>query len=105
MLITIDADIGFNGHDMNTVPSAEHLPWPARWLEIDKALRASWPRSSVVVLTHDNLAFSRMCLASLLENTDYPNYELIVVDNASSTAPLKSFSGWQDRSELQGDPK
>jgi GT2 family glycosyltransferase len=91
VLITIDADIGFNGHDMNTVPLPEDLPWPARWAEIDKALRASWPRSSVVVLTHDNLAFSRMCLASLLENTDYPNYELIVVDNASSDGTVEEL--------------
>ena len=46
VLITLDTDIGFNGHDMNTVPLPEDLPWPARWAEIDKALRASWPRAA-----------------------------------------------------------
>jgi GT2 family glycosyltransferase len=94
--ITFDTDIGFNGHDTKTLPLPEDLPWPARWAAIDKALRASWPRASVIVLTHDNLAFSRMCLASLLENTDYPNYELIVVDNASSdgtVAELQRLAG------------
>jgi GT2 family glycosyltransferase len=89
--IAFDADIGFNGHDMKTVPLSADLPWPARWAAIDKALRASWPRASVIVLTHDNLAFSRMCLASLLENTDYPNYELIVVDNASSDGTVEEL--------------
>jgi GT2 family glycosyltransferase len=60
------------------------LSWPARWAALDRAFRAAWPRASVIVLTHDNLAFNRMCLASILENTAYPNYELIVVDNAST---------------------
>jgi GT2 family glycosyltransferase len=89
--IAFDTDISFNGHDTKTVPLSADLPWPARWAAIDKALRASWPRASVIVLTHDNLAFSRMCLASLLENTDYPNYELIVVDNASSDGTVEEL--------------
>jgi GT2 family glycosyltransferase len=67
------------------------MSWPARWAAMDKAIRRSWPRASVVVLTHDNLAFSRMCLASVLENTDYPNYELIVVDNHSSDGTVEEL--------------
>jgi GT2 family glycosyltransferase len=89
--ISFDADISVDGLDWNTVPLPKGLPWPARWAAIDKALRASWPRASVVVLTHDNLAFSRLCLASLLENTEYPNYELIVVDNASSDGTVEEL--------------
>src|SRR5215213_9522194 len=89
--IAFDAEIDLNGHEMITVPLPEDLSWPARWAAIDKALRASWPPASIVVLTHDNLAFSRLCLASLLENTDYPNYELIVVDNASSDGTVEEL--------------
>jgi GT2 family glycosyltransferase len=61
-----------------------HQSWPARWAALDHAFRSSWPRASIVVLTHDNLAFSRMCIASILENTEYPNYELLIIDNAST---------------------
>jgi GT2 family glycosyltransferase len=82
--IVFDEDHGADGYDESVVRLPPGTSWPARWAALDKAIRASWPRASVVVLTHDNLAFSRMCLASVLENTDYPNYELIVVDNASS---------------------
>jgi GT2 family glycosyltransferase len=89
--ISFDAEIGLNDRDTQTVLLPKDLPWPARWAATDKALRASWPRASVVVLTHDNLAFSRMCLASLLENTDYPNYELIVVDNASADGTVEEL--------------
>jgi GT2 family glycosyltransferase len=39
---------------------------------------------SIVVVSYDNLAFTRLCLESILESTDFPGYELIVVDNGSS---------------------
>jgi GT2 family glycosyltransferase len=39
--------------------------------------------SSIVVLTHDGLAFTRLCLESVLANTAEHDFELIVVDNAS----------------------
>jgi GT2 family glycosyltransferase len=43
-----------------------------------------WPRASVVIVTYGNLAFNRACLASIAERTDWPNVEIVVVDNAST---------------------
>jgi GT2 family glycosyltransferase len=40
--------------------------------------------ASVVVVTHDNLAFTRLCLQSVLAYTDGEAFELVVVDNGSS---------------------
>lgn len=79
------------GQSKPSVDIPATLPWPARWAAIDQAVRNSWPRASIVVLTHDNLAFSRMCLASVLENTEYPNYELIVVDNGSRDGTVEQL--------------
>jgi GT2 family glycosyltransferase len=42
------------------------------------------PAASIVVVTHDNLVFTRMCLESVLASTRDREYELIVVDNAST---------------------
>jgi GT2 family glycosyltransferase len=42
------------------------------------------PRVSVIVVTYNNLVFTRMCLGTLLGNTDWPNFEVIVIDNAST---------------------
>src|SRR5688572_2370036 len=42
------------------------------------------PRASVVVVTHNNLLFTKLCLHSVLAQTDDVAYELIVVDNAST---------------------
>src|SRR5439155_13585145 len=38
---------------------------------------------SIIVSTHDSLVLTRLCLESLLANTDYPSYEVVVIDNAS----------------------
>jgi GT2 family glycosyltransferase len=42
------------------------------------------PRTSVVVVTFDNLVFNRMCLESLLHTTRGESCEIIVVDNGST---------------------
>jgi GT2 family glycosyltransferase len=47
-------------------------------------LRAPIRAASVVLVTMDNLVYNRLCLESLLANTDGPDYELIVVDNGST---------------------
>jgi GT2 family glycosyltransferase len=82
LIIDFDVDEP-ESQELNRVPLPPKLAWPSRWGVLNRRFRALWPRASVVVLTHDNLAFSRMCVASILENTEYPNYELIIVDNAS----------------------
>jgi GT2 family glycosyltransferase len=91
-----DLRIGFDVADSEGKPKRTLLlpatkAWPARWAAMDQAIRRSWPRASIVILTHDNLAFSRMCLTSVLENTEYPNYEVIVVDNASSDGTVEDL--------------
>lgn len=89
LLLAFDAP-GGSGQGKR-LPLPADLSWPARWAAIDAALRQTWPKASVIVLTHDNLAFTRLCLASLFENTEYPNYELILVDNASTDGTVKEL--------------
>lgn len=40
--------------------------------------------ASIVVLTYNNLDYTRICLESIFENTRIEEFELIVVDNAST---------------------
>ena len=47
-------------------------------------LRSGNPGASIVVVTHDNLVFTRLCLQSVLANSDGDGFELIVVDNGST---------------------
>jgi GT2 family glycosyltransferase len=59
----------------NPIPIS--LPQPA-------AIRAPSRWASIVIVTIDNLVYTRLCLESLLANTDYPDYEVVVVDNGST---------------------
>ena len=63
----------------------------------DPSARTSIPRVSIVVVTRDNLVFSKLCLESVLANTDYPHYELIVVDNGSGEELLSYLDQLTDR--------
>jgi GT2 family glycosyltransferase len=44
----------------------------------------TWPLVSIVVLNRDGAPMLRRLLRGLVERTDYPRFELILVDNASS---------------------
>ncbi len=63
---------------------ASRHDWQARAQEFYAAVVAMDPLVSVVILTHNNWQFSNACLNSLIQYSDYPNYEIVVVDNAST---------------------
>lgn len=52
------------------------------------------PKVSVIVVTYNNLEFTRACLASLDEHTNYENLEIIVVDNASADGSPAFLENW-----------
>jgi len=61
----------------------------------DDNIKMQMPKVSIIVLTYNNLLFSRLCLKSIFCNTTYQNFEIIVVDNASSDGTslwLKSYA-------------
>lgn len=54
------------------------------------------PRASVIIPTHNKLPLTRLCMESLYCNTNYPHFELIVVDNSSQDGTgtyLESLEG------------
>ena len=62
-------------------PHPDGLPW----------LRVVWPLAaepsvSIIVPTRDHAALLRQIATDVLQRTDYANFELVIVDNASSTA-------------------
>ena len=58
--------------------------WKVRAEQLEDAVRGMFPRVSVIVLTYNNLAFTQACLRSLEANTHCLDWELILVDNAST---------------------
>jgi FkbM family methyltransferase len=52
----------------------------------------NYGKTSIVILTHNQLAYTRACLDSVRNYTDEP-YELILVDNASTDGTVKYLRG------------
>lgn len=64
---------------------ASEQTWSHRGQEFLVALDGvKMPRISVIILTFNNVELTQECIESVLERSDYPNLEVIVVDNASS---------------------
>jgi polysaccharide pyruvyl transferase CsaB len=57
--------------------------WERRFETLAPAVTATFPKASIVVVTYNNLSLNRLCLESLYGRTEWPNFEVIVVDNAS----------------------
>ena len=53
---------------------------------------SKWPKVGILILTYNNFQIDQLCLRSIYCNTTYPNFEVIVVDNASSD----ETPGWLD---------
>ncbi|QTH42334.1 glycosyltransferase [Cohnella sp. LGH] len=59
--------------------------WETRYQEMLSMLHMRfYPRVSLIIVTYNNWAYTKQCLQSVFANSHYPNYEVIVVDNAST---------------------
>ena len=64
---------------------ASKQTWSHRVTDLARAIQQiSLPKISVIALTYNNLNLTKLCLNSLLHWSDYPNLEIIIVDNNSS---------------------
>jgi GT2 family glycosyltransferase len=63
---------------------ARENTWDHRAEELERWIRALYPRVSIVIVTHNGLSYTRLCIASLEHSTDWPNVEILVVDNGST---------------------
>jgi GT2 family glycosyltransferase/glycosyltransferase involved in cell wall biosynthesis len=73
---------------------AAEQTWDDRADKFCRVIRSCLPKVSVVVLCHNNLEFTESCLSSLDQFTLYPNWELIVVDNASQDGTATYLEGY-----------
>lgn len=63
----------------------------------------SQPTASIIILTYNNLEYTRLCLESIYAKTEAPDFEVILVDNASTDgtpAYLKAFAAEKSNVKL-----
>ncbi|MDA3733217.1 glycosyltransferase [Niameybacter massiliensis] len=76
--------------ERDTLKSPEELrefakthDWQARCEVLEDELKQIHPLVSIILVTYNNLHYTKQCMESLLNKTAYPNYEVIIVDNDS----------------------
>jgi len=83
---------GENGSALRPPPSAlearrafaREQTWQRRIEKLERATVAAFPRASIVVVTYNNADINQLCLETLFGRMEWPNFEVIVVDNASA---------------------
>ncbi|TVM36070.1 glycosyltransferase family 2 protein [Oceanidesulfovibrio marinus] len=75
-----------------TSPGYRHIVW----------LPAEWPRISLIIPTRDQAALLGACLRSLLGRTDYPDFEILLVNNRSvEPATFRLFEMYSRHSNVR----
>jgi O-antigen biosynthesis protein len=85
------------GYPTAKVIPADLLPY---WHRIVWPIPEPAPLASVIVPTRDRATLLRNCAQGVLQYTDYPNLELIIVDNESVAPDTLALFG-----ELSADPR
>ncbi len=58
---------------------------------LDPARKKPWPKISIVVPSIDAFELIQALLLDLEEKTDYPDFEIIIVDNGSTDARVRDL--------------
>ena len=61
------------------------------------------PKISVVILSHNKIDYTRTCIHSLLE-TDYPDWELVIVDNGSDDGTVEWLKKFHNEAKNHNIP-
>lgn len=57
--------------------------WKTRYRTLESSIRPWYEKVAIVIVSFNNPDYLRMCLDSIAEKSDYPNYDVIIVDNGS----------------------
>jgi GT2 family glycosyltransferase len=80
---------------------ARENTWDVRAEELSRLLERLWPLVSVLLVTHDGLGWTRLCLESLDRRTDWPRFEVVVADNASTDGSREWLGDEERRGTLR----
>lgn len=70
--------------------------WQQRTAVIKTEVMKLFPKVSIIVVTFHNQTYTQQCLDSLIKNTSYPNYEVIIVDNGSDEEMIDFLTGFSE---------
>ena len=83
------------------VSFAEENGWDQRFAKIEKAVKDIFPKVSIIVVSFNNLEYLRLCIESIFEYSNYPNFEVIVVDNSSLDGSAEYLKGKKEEGKIE----
>lgn len=69
--------------------TVEHRP--TSFFQVHYALPAKAPRVTLIIPFRDRVSLLQRCLETLFEHTDYPDWEVLLVDNESQQPETKAY--------------
>lgn len=89
--VKLDAALSGDNPDLRRrrIEFAKQNTWKARVSVIDSSVRSVFPLVSIIIVCYNSERYISGCLDSIWRNTSYPNYEVIVIDNASKDATVE----------------
>ncbi len=81
--------------------TVEQNPWLADFHRVRRPLPSPPPEVAVIIPTRDGVDVLRVCIESIVERTDYPDYRIVVVDNGSTESA--TFDYFQECRERMRD--
>jgi GT2 family glycosyltransferase len=81
------------------VELARKNTWEIRYRSLQSNIDALYGKASIVIVTWNNLDYTRQCLQSLLADQTWPNLKLIVVDNASTDGTVDYLTALSEQNE------
>lgn len=71
--------------------------WAFRATDVERFVDGLYRMASIIVVSYGNLSLTKQCLESIFRFTDYPSYEVVVVDNGSSEDTVRGLQQLEDQ--------
>lgn len=85
----------------SSIAFAKENDWQKRYEKFAEYSLSIVPKVSIIVLTYNNLNLNKYCIESILTETAYPNYELIIVDNQSTDGTITYLKELEEKGYSQ----
>lgn len=73
---------------------ARQQTWTARYETLRRSVESLWGKASIVIVSYQSLDKIRDCVESIDRFTEYPDYEVILVDNGSDREVVEFLRGF-----------
>ena len=75
--------------------------WSQRYRLIHREIMSLYKKVSIIVVSYNNLAYLKLCLEGIFEYSNYPSYEVIVVDNGSRDGSTEYLRGKKEEGKIE----